>query len=65
MHCIAGNTMPQGGIPGGGEPRSAIDPTALRGALHHTTELLPLQRGLEIPEMERRAGSDSLRGQTL
>lgn len=59
MHCIAGNTVPQGGIPGGEEPRSAIDPTALRGALHHTMELLSLQRGLEIPEMEGRAGSVS------
>lgn len=37
--------MPQGGIPGGEEPRSAIDRTALRGALHDTTEFLPLREG--------------------
>ena len=49
MQCIAGNTVPQGGIPGGVEPRPAIDPTALSGALHHTVEFLPLRDGTSDP----------------
>ena len=54
VHCLAGNTTPQGGIPGGEEPRPAIDPTALRGALHHTVEFLPLRD----PELGRGARGD-------